>query len=140
MRRFIFNNCGLKRAYRQKKVGRYLTTSLKHEKEELNGFVNMLYCFLQNLYSQEVAREPTSCLPTRGVGSANLWSGRSRLTRTRSARTGCPHLLPIITEDEVVGAPKINTELGRIVFDPDKPNVRFLRLVATSFMNFLLCS
>ena len=49
-------------------------------------------------------------------------------------------MLPIIIENEVVGAPKINTELGRMVFDPDKPNVRFLRLVVASFMNFLLCS
>ena len=91
-----------------------------------------MFC-LQDLYLQVVARGRPSCLPTTGVGSASLWSGRSRLTRTRSSRIGCPHLL-LVVEDEVVGAPDINTDIGRMVSDPDKPNIKFLRLVIAPFM------
>ena len=86
-----------------------------------------------------LARGRPSYLPTTGVGSASLWSGRSRLTRTRSTWTGCPHLL-LVAEDEVVGASHINTELGRMVFDPDKPDIKFLRLVIAPFMKKFSCS
>ena len=82
---------------------------------------------------QVMARESPTCLPATGVGSASLWSGRSRLTTTQATWLGCPHLL-LVAEDEVVGAPVINTELGRMVSDPDRPNIKFLRLVVYPFM------
>ena len=45
--------------------------------------------------------------------------------------TGCPHSLYILQEckagHQALGAPKINAELGRILYNPHKRNLKYIR-------------
>ena len=43
-----------------------------------------------------------------------------------SISAGCPHILPLLG-DQVVGAPKINPQLGKVVSDPRNVNRKFIR-------------
>ena len=38
----------------------------------------------------------------------------------------CPHTLPIL-KGQVIGASKINPEIGMVVFNPQNPRVKFIR-------------
>ena len=38
----------------------------------------------------------------------------------------CPHILPM-SGDKVIGAPKINTNIGQVVYNPKNTNEKFVR-------------
>ena len=48
----------------------------------------------------------------------------------------CPHVLPLFG-DEVLGAPKVNSEIGQVVFDPKNRADRYLRYIRSYINHFL---
>ena len=44
----------------------------------------------------------------------------------KSLSASCPHILPLL-KHQVIGAPKINSEIGQVVFDPQNKDKKFIR-------------
>ena len=45
---------------------------------------------------------------------------------SKSLSASCPHILPLL-KNKVIGAPKINSEIGQMIFDPQNKHKKFIR-------------
>ena len=65
----------------------------------------------------------------KGSRGVKFWPGKDCNIRGR----GCPHSLLIRTEYgvgvQVLGAPRVNPEVGRIAYNPNKNNVKYIKYV-----------
>ena len=50
----------------------------------------------------------------------------SNKTHPKASPANCPHILPML-RGYVIGAPKINPEVGQVVFNPQNDQQKFIR-------------